>query len=371
MIKFLKKLNTNLNLFKSLFSKLKSFFSYLKKHRLLSVSLVIFLLISGYLTFQRLRPKSPQEIYNLDTVQERSFEQTITASGLIKSETEVKLKFQTSGLLSWVGVKKGDRIKKWQAIASLDTRTLRKTLEQELIDYSKERNDFEEDRLETYDQDTIKTETIKRILQKNQWDLNRAVLDVELQDITLKYATLISPIDGILTSIDVPVSGVNITPTTAYFTVADPDNLVFEAEIDEADIGLVSASQSAQIILDAYEDEPLEVTVDSIDFNSSTDSSGSTVYIAKFKILNLDQKYRLGMNGEAIIVVAQRQNVLTVPADSLVEEEDQTIIRVVNNKEIIDQPVTIGAYNEYHVEILSGLEKDQTIIVSTKSKKKK
>lgn len=366
MFKFLQNLNTKINLVSSLSKKAKSLTVWLKKRKLLTLFLAVFLGLGGFFSWQRLRPKSPQELYRLATVNRGNLTQTVAASGVVKSETQVDLKFQTSGQLAWVGVRVGDRVQKWQALASLDQRQLKKQLAQELIDYSKERNDFEEDRRVTY-QDTLVTDTLKRVLAKNQWDLERAVLDVEISDLAVKLSTIVSPIAGVVTHIDVPVPGVNITPATAVFTVADPDHLVFEAEIDETDIGQVKQDQKAILTLDAFPDEPVYLTVDSIDFASSLDSSGSTVYLAKLNLLNSpDSKFRLGLNGEVVITTAEKEDVLTIPFLSLIEDDNQTSVKLVEKGQVITQPVTVGIQGDEQVEITSGLKPGQTIVVAPK-----
>lgn len=369
MLKFLKKLNTNLNLLKALTKKLQTLIAFLKQRKLLSAFIILLLIILGLVAYNKLVPKPPEKLYELTTVQKRHIQQTITASGTVHSETEVDLKFQTSGQIAWIGVKEGDYVQKWQAIASLDQRELRKNLTKELRDYSKERHDFEEGKQVTY-RDSVLTDTVRRILDKNQWDLDKAVLDVEIEDITLRLASIISPIDGIIIHIDVPVPGVNITSTTALFTVADPNNLFFEAEIDEADISLITATQSAEIVLDAYPDESIPATVESIDFDASADSSGSTVFIVKFKLTNNNtQKFRLGMNGEVIINVAQKQNILTVPYQSLIED-DTIQVKLVKDKKVVEQEVTTGISNDDYIEITSGLKENDVIVVAKKTKKR-
>lgn len=371
MLKTIKKINTNWNLFNSFFKKIKKLFTYLKAKKLLTSFLIITTSLTTYFSYQKFRPKAPEELYELQLVTKKDIKQTVSASGSIQSETKVDLKFQTGGLLTWVGVKEGNQVEKWQAIASLDQTALRKTLEQELIDYSKERNDFDEGLLETYSPNHGEiTDTIKRILQKNQWDLNRSVLDVELQNLALKYATLVTPIKGVITHIDTPVAGVNITPTSAIFTVADPEFLEFVAQVDEVDIGLLQATQSAQITLDSYPDDPINTYISSIDFNSSTDSSGSTIYLVRFKLQNPDlNHYRLGMNGEVIITTNHQKDVITVPYQSILENGDTTI-QVVENDQIKLQKVTTGLVGEDDIEITSGLKEGQTIVVSKKSNKK-
>jgi len=368
MLKFLKKLNTNLNLFKALGKKTIAFTSFLKQRKLLTFFIILVIGLGSFFAYRKFAPQPPEKIYELTTVSKQDVSKQVTASGIIISETQVDLKFQTAGQLAWVGVKKGDYVNQWQALASLDQRELKKNLQNELRDYSKERNDFEEDIRETY-KDTVLTDTFKRILQKNQWDLEKTVLDVEIDDIALKFATLITPIAGIVTHIDVPIAGINITAAKAVFTIADPDNLIFQAQIDEADIGFLSASQSAQLILDAYPDESIPLTINRIDFNSTADSSGSTVYLVEFKLKNnSSQKFRLGMNGEVIINVAEKKDVLAIPYQSLIEN-DQDKVQIVQDKQVVDQPVTVGLIGEDFIEITSGLTSGQTIVVSKKSKK--
>jgi len=332
-----------------------------KKYLILTVAV----LILGFLGYKKFWPKPPQAIYELAEAGYQDIRQTVTASGKIKSATQADLKFQTAGQLAWVKAKTGDRVKKWQALAGLDQRALKKTLQKYLLDFSKERNDFDEARQVTY-RDTVLTDTISRILQKNQYDLDKAVLDVELQDIALKYATLVAPFDGVIVSTDIPVAGINILSTTPIVTAADPDNLIFEAEIDEQDVGLVKTGQPAVIALDAYPDKPLTVPVDSIDFMSRLDSSGSTVFIAKFKFKNsASQPLLLGMNGEAVITVNEKNHVLAVPVNA-VSENGRAEVQTVTGRQLISQPVTPGISDNSFTEITAGLQPGQVVVVAKK-----
>ncbi|MFH0943123.1 MAG: efflux RND transporter periplasmic adaptor subunit [Candidatus Beckwithbacteria bacterium] len=368
MLNFLKNLNNNLNLFSALAKKLKSLVVWLKKRKLFTIFLIIVIFSLSFFGYKKFGPHNLNDRYEFGQVIRQDITKTISASGKIKSQTQVDLKFQTSGQLAWIGVKEGDYVRKWQALASLDLRQLQKTLEKYLLDYSKERNDWDEDKLITY-RDTVITDTLKRLIEKNQFDLQKAVLDVELQDISLKYATLITPISGIVTHIDIPVAGINITPATAVFTVADPDQLVFETIIDEVDIGQLTVGQTAQLVLDAYPNETINLTLDSIDFTSTLDTSGSTVFLVKFNLLNTpEKKFKLGMNGEVTITVAQKSAVLAIPLTAVIED-DQTTVQMINNKQIISQPITLGITNDEFVEVTSGLTENQTIIIGQKAKK--
>lgn len=233
----------------------------------------------------------------------------LTASGKIKAERLISLKFQTSGRLDWIGVAVGDRVKAGQVIARLDLRDLKKDLEKKLRDYAKERNDFEEDAATAYPaskpSDAL-NQTMKRILEKNQWDLEKAVLDVEIEELKLQLATLTSPINGIITNIESPVAGVNITAATAEFTLADPNSVYFSAEVDEIDISKIKIGQSVTLTLDAYENQPLKSQVALIGFQAITTSGGGTAFEIKIPLPeNTSEKFKIGMNGEAEINISK------------------------------------------------------------------
>lgn len=308
-----------------------------------------------------------QKEINTATVAKKGLIQVVSASGEVKAEQKLTLKFQTSGLLSWVGVKEGDWVKKWQAVAKLDTYELERDLINELRDYSKERADFEEEYRVTYREQTpytALTDTVRRILEKNQWDLDKAVTDVEIAHEAVKLATMITPIEGIVTHIDVPIAGVNITPATATFTIANPALMVFEAEIDEVDIGKIRLGQTASLTLDAYPEEAIAGEVAKIAFQSVATSGGGTAFLVEVILPeNINQKFRVGMNGDLDIVVDQKENVLVVPSEAVRYENGQAFVAIWENKQSKTVRVTTGLETENNIEIIEGLNENQLVVI--------
>src|SRR3990167_8773152 len=252
--------------------------SSMKRAKSISVLLgMLFLLFAVPLVFHL--HSAEKSAVAIAIVTKKSIVTTSTSSGRIVAKRQAVLTFQSPGKLAWAGVKEGDTVKKGQSIASLDSREVRKNLEKVLRDYSAERSDFEQSKQVTYQglslPDAVPNDTIKRILEKNQWDLEKAVLDVELKSLAVEYATIISPIDGIVASIDTPVGGVNITPGTAAFTVIDPGSLVFETNVDESDIGAIVVGQKAIVVLDAIPDTLLEGAVSYVSFVAGISSGGA------------------------------------------------------------------------------------------------
>ncbi|MCX6792189.1 MAG: hypothetical protein NT149_04085, partial [Candidatus Gottesmanbacteria bacterium] len=193
------------------------------KKRLIICGIVIAVFIIGIAVWRSSTNKTANGDIQTATVTRKVFVKSVSSSGKSKANKSAELKFQTSGKLTWVNVAEGDTVTAFQAIAGLDVREVQKNLEKALVDYSNQRNDFDEMQKVTYhgiqNPDAALNDTAKRILETNQWDLNKAILDVELKHLALEYATLVTPIAGIVAHIDTPVPGVNITPATAVFEI--------------------------------------------------------------------------------------------------------------------------------------------------------
>lgn len=312
--------------------------------------------------------------YTLATVKRGHLINKLSASGTAKAEKEVNLKFQTSGKLAWVGVKEGDFVEQWQVVAQLDLEELEKTLQKYLRDYSKERWDFEQERedygvnTDNLDRYTL-TNEVRRILEKNQFDLDKAVLDVEIKEIALKYATLVSPISGIVTQIDTPIPGVNITPATATFAIVDPQSVYFSANIDEIDIDKVHLHQKTKISLDSFPDQEFESEVAKINFASVKTSGGGTAFPVKIPLPeNQDLRFKVGMNGDLEIILEEKEDALFVPSSSVIERKEIKYLWLVENDRAKKKEVKTGLETEEETEILEGVKEGEKVIAKDVSK---
>jgi len=304
------------------------------------------------------------------TVKKDTLRETLTISGELEAEEKITLRFPFSGLTSWVGVKKGDFVKKNQVIASLDQKELRKTLEKYLNTYMDSRWDFEQTKDE-YRQPAQgywglpweQRNDIDRALQKAQFDLNNSVLDVELKDITLKYANLISPINGIVTKIDAPVAGVHVTSTQSEFEITNPDSLYFSLLPDQTEVTKLNASMSASILFDSYTEENVAGYIEIIDFTPKTGET-NTVYEVKIRFPLQDEthtKYRLGMTGDATFTILEKPDVLVIPLTAVKIEKDKKFVykKTGNKKEKVY--VDVGIESDQMVEITGGLAEGDVI----------
>lgn len=324
----------------------------------LKLFLFIFLILAIGVKFLFFPQEKKQETAQ---VKKGILEEKLTISGNLEAEERVVLRFQTSGKLAWVGVKEGDYVKKYQAIASLDQREVKKRLEQELIDYLKVRWDFEEAKRETY-KDKVLTDTIKRILEKNQFDLNRAVLDVEIQNLALEFSSLWTPIEGVVTRITTPYAGVFVSPTNSEIEIVNPKTIYFAGNADQTEVTKLVKNQEGLLVLDAYPEATLSGVIKDI---SLVPKSGETgiVYAVKFVFPheNSDYKYRIGMAGDLTFVINRKENALFAPAKFIKTEKGRKYVWLGKNGQKKKIFVETGIEAENLVEIISGINENDTL----------
>ena len=345
------------------------------KHKYIKVLLLsLFLFLSGYLFINNVKADETglkAEKYNtktdkLITPTKKNINESLTLIGFVDADQIANLRFQASGELVWVGVKVGDRVKKGQAIASLDKEKLKKTLQKEANNYLTNRWTFE-DVQDTYKQtkeNYLITDEIQRILDRQQFSLNNAVLDYELANLALKYSVLTSPIDGIITQIDTPNAGVNITPLTADFIVINPNSIFFSSEVDEEDVNKLSLGQFSKISIDSIPNQIFDSEIYHISFTPISGKS-STVYLLKFK-LNVDNQnltYRLGMNGDVNIILSQATDTITIPIEALIENDSKQYVLVKEDKNTRLIEIKTGIESEEDIQVLEGLSGNEQIIV--------
>lgn len=336
-------------------SRFSSFWNYVKKNKKISIPAVIILIVLAIV----FRPKAPAVIES-EKVSRGDIVVSISGTGIVTSETSVNLSFLSSGKLTYLGVKEGDRVSPYQVIATLDQRSVEKNLQTTLRDYAKARNTFEQTKQNNGNAtpQTAVNDQMKRVLENNQYDLDKAVISVELQDIARDNSVLTTPIGGIVTRADVQTAGVNISPTT-IFTIADPDHLLFDIDIDEADIGKISLNNTIEAHLDAFPDEAISLSISSIDFASHATSTGGTVYTVHAALpINGNGQYRTGMSGDADVILQKRTNVLRIPISSL---SNGDTVYVKNGKKYEKRTVTLGLRNDIDVEVRSGLQEGEVI----------
>ena len=336
--------------------------NFLKKRWYL---LALVLLIAGIFVYRQKQTAVSKILENSYTLTREKVSESLSFSGKVDAYDKASLTFPVSGKLSWVGVKEGDRVEKWQILAKLDSYEAQRNLEKVLRDYSKQREDFEQSRQVTYkDQTTFSAvnDTVKRILEKNQWDLEKAVLDVELKDYALKLTTLSTPIAGIVTHIDDSVAGVTAVAAQSRIDVINPETIYFSAAADQTEVIKLFAGQKGNLVFDSYSEENIEAAIDSISYTPKEDETG-TVYEIKLSFPKGDDllRFRLGMTGDVEFITKEKDNILAVPTNATTQEEGKFYVHKISNGRKIKTEITTGEILDSKTEVLSGLSEGDTI----------
>jgi RND family efflux transporter MFP subunit len=291
----------------------------------------------------------------------------LTLAGSVDASSKVNLSFQTPGQISWLGVKVGDKVKKYQAVASLNKDQLKKQLEKSFNDYKSSLSTFDDtqDQYETEKENSTLTDEMKRILSRSQNTLNNSVIAYELNDLAIKYATLVTPIAGVVTNMDILSSGINITPASTI-SIIDPQSIFFKSEIDQEDVVKIKEGDKAVITIDSFPEKSFESKVEYISFVPIAGQS-STVYELRFALPkdNTNLQYRLGMDGDVSILLNEKNNILVVPTDAVQYEGDQAYVYTKNgtSNQLERKNIKTGIETEINTEVIEGLtENDQVVI---------
>ena len=336
---------------------------FLKKRKII---IAVFLLVLLGIFFYLRQRSSQTEGVKTYKVRSQTLKEELTLSGNIEANEHATLRFQSSGLLAWVGVKEGDYVQKGQAIASLDQTELKQRLNKYLTAYSKSRSNFDQQQDDNRDPvllsltDAQRREAL-RAADRAQQDLNSSVLDVELQALALQYSNLTTPIEGVVVRVAAPNAGVNITPAQAEFEIVNPNTLYFSVLADQTEVTQLQTGQSADIVFDAYPDK--NAGVGNIYYIAYTPKSGETgtVYEVRLGFNSYNAQYRLGMTGDANFVLREKQNTVAIPLTYIKTDQGKKYVLKKQGNEQTKNFITTGETFDTLIEVTSGLRAGDVI----------
>lgn len=335
--------------------------SWIKSHKLI-IAIALALAVGLYFYVSRNNNVSYQE-YQVKT---GAISENLELSGKIQAGSQATLRFPAGGYVTYVGAKEGDEVKKWSTLASLDTRQLQKTLEQKLNLYSIQRGTFDQtiDDNDNSVPDGDLSRELKRLLEKNQFQLDNTVKDVEYLDLSLKLSRLTTPLAGILVSSPTDNAGVQVLPTDSWIVI-DPTSLYFSADLDETDLDRVTVGQKVEITLDAFPDQSYESVVSNIAYVPKETTSG-TVYELKLALSgDALANLRLGLNGTAKIILTEKASVNLLPSSAVTFTGNETSVLKKQDNKYESVKITTGIENEGQIEVLSGLSEGEYVYVQT------
>lgn len=313
---------------------------------------------------------------------------SITATGTIEPVTSVTVGTQVSGIVSKLFVDYNSVVKKGQVIAELDKTNLmsqlntaktqlataQSQLNYQTANYNRYKTLFEKGLVAADDFDNAKlsyTQAKEQVVSAKE--------EVQRAQTNLGYATITSPIDGVVLSKSVE-EGQTVAAsfsTPELFTIAqDLTNMQVVADVDEADIGDVKEGERVTFTVDAYPDDTFEGEVKQVRQEATTTNNVVT-YEVVISAPNADLKLKPGLTANVTIYTAERKGVLSVPSKALrFTPQKETvgkmkIVDVANAKNkvwtiegnsIVAHKVNIGMTDGTNTQIVSGIAEGTKVI---------
>jgi HlyD family secretion protein len=295
----------------------------MKKKALIIIGIVTVLAIVAILALKPFSKKDTAVIFNTVKVELGNISNTVTATGTIEAIKTVNVGTQVSGILQHVYVDFNDNVKQGQLLARLDETALQEQFDQSqsAVNQAQAQLNFQEatyDRLKVlydkkliaqadFDQAVYNFENAKGSLANAKFALARA-------KVNLDYATIYSPIDGVVLNRAVEEGqtvAASFNTPTLFTIVNDLTRMEVQTSVDEADIGKVKDGQRVEFTVDAYSDMKFEGVVSEVRLQPVTTNNVVT-YVVILSAPNPDKKLMPGMTASATIYVEEKSNTLVL-----------------------------------------------------------
>ena len=332
--------------------------------------------------------------YRTAKVEQGEITTSVSATGKVDAVVTVEVGSQVSGRVQKLFADFNSRVEKGQVVAQIDPSLFEAQVEQARAKLANDEANTEKarvlladakralKRMETLFARDFVSESEKEAAQsahdsavanlkaaETQIAQDRASL--KLSEANLRYATILSPVDGIVISRNVSVGqtvAASLQAPTLFTIAQDLTEMKVDTSVDEADIGRVAIGQEAEFTVDAYPDTPFRGTVQDI-YNQPVVLQNVVTYAAIIRVKNPELKLRPGMTANVTIRVAHKENVLKLPNAALRYRPEgesgrsvqvkkgggrTTDVWVLREGKELAVPVTLGLSDGSFTEVLSG-----------------
>lgn len=365
----------------------------------------ILVLVVGAPLLNKLRQGTAGKEVQVAAVEQRTIRSSVLASGRLVYRDQVELRSEVIGRVTEVKIEEARRVASGEVVLRINPEQFQADVEQNLANQRLQKIAIERQELTIANlerQMARKRDLFGRgLIDADSFELAENELQIAKVDLrsrreALSQATALlaqaqdrldktvirSPIDGIVTSVNVKVgetviAGTTNIPGSVMLTIADPSDVLAEINVDEADISRVSIGLDADIFAVAFPDDPFHGTVESIGTSAKTTTAGSEGLSFLVKVLLHDLKgleIRTGMSCRGEIYTKSTEDALAVPIQSVLYDDkkndaagdetptDSYVFVAVEGK-AEKRVVKIGLADDSHQEILHGLAAGDEVIV--------
>lgn len=300
----------------------------MKVRSLLAALAVLVVLGLVAMVWARGRGGEKTPAYRTAAVERGDVEVQVSATGTLNAVTTVQVGSQVSGTISALYVDFNDRVHSGQVLAQLDPTFLRAQVQEGRANLERAQVEL---RQAVRDSARVFPLGTKGLASQSELDQSQTAVEAARAGVSsaraglgraetnLRYATILSPIDGVVVSRDVDVGqtvAASLSAPTLFTIAQDLKRMQLEASVDEADIGQVKVGQQATFTVDAYPSLTFSGTVHQVRLAPETVQNVVT-YTVIILVENDEERLLPGMTANVTIAVDAARGVLKVPATAL------------------------------------------------------
>ncbi len=389
----------------------------MKKPLIIVLSILVVVVGVGYFVSKSKKPTG--KLVDTATIEKRTVIETVSATGKIQPESEVKISSEVSGEIIFLPIKEGDQVKKGQVIARINPELFTSGYNRSVAGLSNTKANLSQaqaaltEAKANFERNKILFE--KNIISKAEWDRFVAAYETAVATKEAAYytvqsanatvneakeslvrATIYAPTDGTISLLNAElgekVVGTQQMAGTEIMRIANLNNMEVEVDVNENDIVKISVGDQANIEVDAYLKKEFKGEVTAISNTASNTISADQVTNFKVKVRILRTSYqdllagkpdnyspfRPGMTATVDIITKKKENVLAVPISSVVVKTDTSAnpkndnfdkqakkmecVFVKNGDKAKIKVIKTGIQDDSYLEVLEGLTAGDEII---------
>jgi len=308
----------------------------------------------------------------------------VTFSGKVYPEKDVMVFPKVPGKVTKVNVAVGDQVDEGSILFTLDKSDVEKQVEQARValegakanyELNKEKIENAQDNLEKskklYEEGAI-SEAQYEQAQLAASDKSLEALTAQVNQAQLAYnqavdainnLTVKAPTGGMIASVNIE-AGEMASNAQPAITIVDVNRIYVQINVPENIINDLYVGKEVEAKVESASSELIKGQIDSI---SPSADARTQLYQVKIYIDSLDNKVKPGMFAQAKLRIDEREDVLVVNSEAVVEKDEKTIVYIVVDDKAVEKPVTIGLDAGSKAEISSGLNKGDKVIIKGQS----
>jgi len=312
-----------------------------------------------------------------EVVTRRDVGGAVLATGVVRPQVgaEVQVGSRISGVLERLYVTVGDRVRRGQLLAQLDSteHAARYAEASAALETARAEETFaaqEFARAETMQREGVISEAdygrASRLRDVTRSQVRQAEASLRSVEIQLGYTRIVAPITGVVASVSTQVGETVAASLSAptFVTIIDLERLEVWAYVDETDIGRIAVGQRAIFTVDTYPNDEFEGVVTAIRPKPEI-QNGVVNYVTAIEIADArGRALRPEMTTTVTILLERRSRVLAIPNGAVRRDRDGSYAFLQRGRTVVRQPITTGYRGRAYVEVLEGLREGDTIIVS-------